>query len=938
MDSRILVRAAFRSLCLLLTAFAVPSFGAPPEGHLQILYTPDRTPSAGTEVALELEGPGGERRDAVLSPAGDGRFEGLLWNLPAGGYRWRVRGAESRGTSPLEIAPSTMTRVSLRGRWVDDRTQLQPTLSLAGLSCAARDLPGSGAVPLERMATFPDLWSAPSWEGMLFANAARREPVTFRGPLAIGLSSLGFPFLGPAWEEAGWRFTREGAADGRPGLRAAGRIDDSGRREGAARLRASSQGGRARELEIAIRVRDEDDPYPRATADGPRPNSLLQGEDLFGRIGYQGSDASWRVWAGVAGQGREQDYLLRGYEFDREHSPREDWALITGELGFERSVRSRDGADPPPARGPWRSRYRFRVGLTRGFHEVGDGDIFDVLPAYARPDGNAQTAPGGVFWQGDDPRTGFDDGHVYDNYHQTITTSLEGAAGWETIVAARSRLEVEATGVLHALRHYEHFEPTRLDEGMSGNQIVSTFGYSRDGAERVPEGDLEVPELRAGARWESLGPHGSWQASLYGLLYQSRHSGPEDWTRPPDAGGTFEEFEAGLATPGWKGGLGGSVGHAVAWDGAVVWAEGRRTVRRPPLLALGLDPVFLQRSIYLGESRSAFGNPDLGPEKDLWLQTGARVRFARASIPVLAPLFAVLGGGPNLHLQAGLYRAWTRDAWVLKSSAFEDGGLTWVESSGRRSLRGAHFDLRSAEAPPPAGLWFAASYDVSRLTARDGAPLDLDRQWLEPDLPAGSAAVRHTTDTFGSPVAAWKDAGDRPHPLDRTHRASLAAVYALEGGKRGWDVLWSGWSIGSILRWDSGRPYTPIAVAAEGMVLGGDVVYGEIQSGRLPDTVRWDLSLSRRWRFLDRELALRLEVLNVTDRVNALRVYRATGKPDDDGWLATEDGMEIAAVRGEGFAEDYRDALEDPFNFDIPRIFRAAVEITLSGLPRLVGR
>jgi hypothetical protein len=112
-----------------------------------------------------------------------------------------------------------------------------------------------------------------------------------------------------------------------------------------------------------------------------------------------------------------------------------------------------------------------------------------------------------------------------------------------------------------------------------------------------------------------------------------------------------------------------------------------------------------------------------------------------------------------------------------------------------------------------------------------------------------------------------------------------------------------------------------------------EIFAGEPHSGRLPDTVRLDLSATRRWRFLDREFTLRFEVLNVTGRDNVLRVYRATGEPDDDGYLQTPEGQQRIETFGSDFVDVYQAALSDPFNYDIPRIFRLSAEITLSRLP-----
>lgn len=61
-----------------------------------------------------------------------------------------------------------------------------------------------------------------------------------------------------------------------------------------------------------------------------------------------------------------------------------------------------------------------------------------------------------------------------------------------------------------------------------------------------------------------------------------------------------------------------------------------------------------------------------------------------------------------------------------------------------------------------------------------------------------------------------------------------------------------------------------------------------------------------------------LWVKNLLDRDNVLAVHESTGKPDENGWLATSAGGDFASAYG---ADGYNLLQSNPKNWDIPRMF-----------------
>ncbi|MBU1701328.1 MAG: hypothetical protein KJ970_08395 [Candidatus Eisenbacteria bacterium] len=940
-------------LIILLAAIPLHSTQAVSvEGDLEMCL-PFSTPEDG-EVEFYggiLELRGGDDvcyRSSLNPPDASGRLRAIFWGLPAGSYQWRLlRPGIETGWSAwkIDVAPGTRTRWILQDQGPPILHILNPTAALIGLEEPALYLPGSGIDQLKQLSTFPKRRSVSSWETLELNNPAQREPLSVDLPMAIGRASSGLASLTAPWAPDGWRAARLGRQDTRTGLFGVGRTDSYQRMDGTGRAIWNPQKPFRGDLEIVGRYRSDEDPYPRITADNPRTHSELHEQEIYGNLQLWSAGRSlqsWKLTSSFAGTGKEQDYLLKSFGQNQDHSPHEESASIAWNAGLEKEFPYTKHLDQEGTRGPWRHRLRIQTQYSRNFREISDGFYLEDLESYGRPDGNAATVSDSTEWRGDDPSTMFiDEGHIYENYQLNVTNSWNAGASWESMISKDSRLRADLSLTRHTVRHYEHLDPKQIYRGVEGGgyQSVQRFGYTIDAIDRDASSQLEVPELQTGLLWESAGTGGLWQVSIYGRWFKSNHLGPADWTHLPAADSSSEDFNALLEKPGWAGGIGGSIGHSILINESTVWIRGQEKVNRPPLLALGMDPVFLQRSVYLKQFEAPLGNPHLGAEGETQIEAGLRFPVEKRRIPLLGWLLQKWDGAQPLLMQAALYGSLTRHAWVEKATSVESGSLVYIDDSGKQRTRGIHIDARSSQHLPKTGFWIYASYDLSRMEFKGGGPLSLDGGWYEPDLPIGTERVRETTDTFNTPVAAWAGAGYRPHTLDQTHRFRLALIYKTPMRSRSaWLSPFTDWALGLATRWESGRPYTPIAVNAEALVGPAEITgIGDPHSGRMPHTFRIDLSAVKEWNFQQRELAVRFEILNVTGRRNALRVYRATGEADDDGFLQSQEGQAMIDRNGEGFISTYQTALADPFNYDIPTTFRISVNLSLSRLPSLVS-
>ncbi|MBD3334564.1 MAG: hypothetical protein GF355_03525, partial [Candidatus Eisenbacteria bacterium] len=737
-------------LSVILISGAVPARGAPgTEGDLEVVAAH----AAWRGARVELTGP----VEGVLSSSLDGESpRAAFWNLPSGLYRWRIvlpgkeiAAAEGRAL----VAPAAGVRVAVDAEGSASISCLDAALTLDGWEEAFRVLPGRGTEPIERMATFPDVWHVPQWEAMSLANPARRERVPLGLESFYSAAQLSFPGGGPPWASQRLALVRLGRAGGQSGLYAAGRADQHSRRDLSGRLLTRWPHILGGELEVLGRLRDDNDADPRSTVDTPRPHSDLLSLDLMGRYdlrGRPGTFPGWALWVALAARGAEREYLLPGYEKNADHSPREERAYFHSDVGLARTFGSIRNTDASAT--DWRHRLHVTFSYSRWLRETGDGVAFDVPENYGAGE-NDDTIAFGTLWRGDDPATrNADEGHIYNSYLIGLTNSFTETLGWDAMLGLRNRLSAQLQLTQNRVRFYEHFRPTQTILGQEGGfRDVRRFGYTKDALDREEASRLDVNEGVAGLQWRAAAIAGLTEAAIYGLWYRSQHRGPADWIdlpqSPDDPADPADILDR---RPDTKSDWGGRLSHTISLARhAQVWAGAERRVRRPPLLALGLDRQFLVSNLYrLNPLGVPYGNPHLDPEIETWIQTGTRIGLAREAVPVIGGALEALGGGRRIHLQLGLYAAWTRQAWVERQVLRNNGPLNWIDDTGRRRLQGFHADLRSARRPPASGFWLGVSYDLSRLETRGGNPLALDQLWREPDLPLGSPLAREVTETF----------------------------------------------------------------------------------------------------------------------------------------------------------------------------------------------
>lgn len=138
------------------------------------------------------------------------------------------------------------------------------------------------------------------------------------------------------------------------------------------------------------------------------------------------------------------------------------------------------------------------------------------------------------------------------------------------------------------------------------------------------------------------------------------------------------------------------------------------------------------------------------------------------------------------------------------------------------------------------------------------------------------------------------------------------------------------------LRAGSGEPYNPQSNFTSSAAFSNSpspLQKGAINSASLPWTFRFDFVLDRDFSYevVGKKLNMNayVQVLNLLNARNINRVYRATGNPDDDGWLNSPLGRVFTdqQVSPESYTDYYTMKLWNPTNWQLPRRIRLGLRV-----------
>jgi len=282
---------------------------------------------------------------------------------------------------------------------------------------------------------------------------------------------------------------------------------------------------------------------------------------------------------------------------------------------------------------------------------------------------------------------------------------------------------------------------------------------------------------------------------------------------------------------------------------------------------------------------SLFGNPDLGAEKTIYYELG------------LSQLL-----GEDVRLQLTTYYKDIRNLIGAREEVSGISNFTIFTNSDYGSVKGLDLILESVRLGPL--NW---SLDYSYMLARGNS--SRPDEWYYYYFTIADLDQRPQIPT-------------REYPLSYDQRHNLTAVVDFRV-PRAQPIRFMGlslpdaWGVNCLAHYGSGLAYT--RTDKNGRRIG--MLNGE----RMPYTLRVDARFNKDF-YLSRQsgncLSLFVEVVNLFDRRNILRVYTSTGRPD-------EDNRDVLNIGSATYEEEliYENLIEkDPQNYAPPRQIRVGLE------------
>ncbi|MCK4857820.1 MAG: TonB-dependent receptor, partial [candidate division Zixibacteria bacterium] len=619
------------------------------------------------------------------------------------------------------------------------------------------------------------------------------------------------------------------------------------------------------------------DRAPRATANGRLPVNSMDGWTWHGKIKFEINPKHF-LRLGTLGSKDDWRLYTLPYYFCPERAPRY--------VDKNQSYYAKWTATLSP-------RTFFEVGGTYYIteRERGDGVFFDDLDKYyvsgnyTRFDETELYRPpdGAYFYPGYRHRKS-----SYYGFNFDITSQVNRS----------NEVKFGVDFETHKLRRYEpafvyNIKPEDPDSVKFQN--IDYYGYDASGKNEVDEGDNGVKKpymmaayLQDKIEWEGLVINAGLRWDYMNV--NTKRLRNQDRPLDPDSTGDTQLDESDFVDAEAETKLSPRIGVGFPISNRTVFhINYGKFFQRPELQNVYVGTAYLDRMVSVSPYYDYFGNPNLMPEQTTAYEVG---------------LSHQLGDYTALNVTA--YYKDVRDLTVVRRIAFQKFATFRNEDFG--TIKGLDFQFKARRQQ---GIAMELNYSLS---------------WANG---TGSAATTQTN-------IAWQDS-ESPllvAPLDYDQRHKLTAIVDIRAGKKEGPKLGEIYplenaGVNFVFRAASGTPYTPSNVWNEVTLgSGAPVPIGRINSRYGPWTYRLDLKANRGFDIGGLSFDIYLWVLNVFDTKNVIDVYEGTGQPDNTGFLATDEGQNVAADFEEGFYEEmYNLRQKDPLNYDVPRIVRLGLRM-----------
>ena len=183
-----------------------------------------------------------------------------------------------------------------------------------------------------------------------------------------------------------------------------------------------------------------------------------------------------------------------------------------------------------------------------------------------------------------------------------------------------------------------------------------------------------------------------------------------------------------------------------------------------------------------------------------------------------------------------------------------------------------------------------------------------------------------------------------PLSYDQRHAISATIDYSYGEGKDYDGPIWFGSKVfqnagaNIMLSAGSGTPYSKqsnITQEAASGINDRSTLQGSLNGSRLPWQFRLNAKINKEFKIKwnDKKSSfvnVYLQVQNLFDAKNIISVYRATGNPEDDGYLTSSAAQNAIESQNDpqAFRYLYSLAVNNPSNYSLPRMWRAGLSVS----------
>ncbi len=182
-----------------------------------------------------------------------------------------------------------------------------------------------------------------------------------------------------------------------------------------------------------------------------------------------------------------------------------------------------------------------------------------------------------------------------------------------------------------------------------------------------------------------------------------------------------------------------------------------------------------------------------------------------------------------------------------------------------------------------------------------------------------------------------------PLSFDQRHAISASVDYHYGEGKDYNGPIWFGANVlanagaNIMMSAGSGTPYSKQSNITQEATYGiseQTTLEGSLYGSRLPWQFRMNAKFDKDFeiKWSDKKSSyvnVYIQVQNLLNAKNIINVYRATGNPDDDGYLSSQAAQNNIAAKNneESFRNLYSLAVNNPSNYSMPRMWRAGISV-----------